>query len=70
MPENENINGFVPFLCSHCHQEIEASADMVGQTVECPACGEKLTVPAADAKPEVLEEAIKSRTIRIELDSI
>jgi len=70
MPENMNNNGFVSFLCSHCHQEIEASVDMIGQPVECPACGEKLTVPAADETPDVLKEALKSRTIRIELDSI
>ena len=70
MSEKKENDGFVSFLCHGCHQEIEASADMVGQCVDCPACGEKLTITAADETPEVLKEALKSRTIRIELDSI
>jgi len=70
MAENKENEGFVSFFCSGCHQEIEASVDMIGQSVDCPACGEKLTVPAADETPDVLKEALKSRTIRIELDSI
>ena len=68
--ENKRDDVFVSFLCNSCHQEIEASADLVGQIVDCPACGEKITVPAADETPPVLKEALKSRTIRIELDSL
>ena len=70
MSENKENDGFVSFLCSGCHQEIEASKDMIGQSVDCPACGIKLTVPEVDETPAVLKEALKSRTIRIELDSI
>ena len=70
MSENKENDGFVSFLCHNCHQEIEASVDMIGQNVDCPACGVKISVPAADETPAVLKEALKSRTIRIELDSI
>jgi len=70
-------NAFIPFVCPSCRQEIEASRDMIGQPTECPACGVKLVVPAepaapaadATSTPEQLE-AMKSRTIRIELGDI
>ena len=50
---------------------------MVGLDTECPACGAKIRIPAPDADdvvrhaagdedPETIE-AMKSRTIRIEL---
>jgi len=72
-------NAFVPFVCPSCHQEIEASRDMIGQPTECPACGVKLVVPEPAAPaPESAEsgstpeqlEAMKSRTIRIELGDL
>ena len=70
-------NSFTSFLCDRCHTEIQASPDMVGQETECPACGAKLVIPgpnadnvirhaAGDDAPETTE-AMKSRTIRIEL---
>ncbi len=68
--ENKRNDVFVSFLCNACNQEIEASADLAGQVVDCPACGEKITVPDADETPPALKEALKSRTIRIELDSL
>ena len=53
---------------------------MIGQEAECPACGAKLVIPgpnddgvirhaAGDDDPVALE-AMKSRTIRIELEDI
>lgn len=68
------------FLCTTCHTEIQASPDMVGQTAECPACGAKIRIPEPNADgvirhsiddidPETVE-AMKSRTIRIELGDI
>lgn len=74
-------DGFTSFLCDHCHTEIEATLDLVGQETECPACGAKLSVPppvdddgvkrhaAGDMDP-TLAQATKSRTIRIELGDI
>lgn len=65
--------GFVSFVCVSCKQELEAPRDMVGQTVECPSCGARLVVmpsetptPAAQAQMD----AMKSRTIRIELGDL
>ena len=71
---------FTNFVCDSCHTEIQASPDMVGQETECPACGARLVIPAprpddvirhavGDDDPETIE-AIKSRTIRIELEDI
>ena len=71
---------FTSFLCDSCHTEIEASPDMIGQETECPACGAKIVIPgpnadgvirhaAGDDDPESIE-AMKSRTIRIELGDI
>ena len=68
---------FVSFRCDSCRTEIEASPDMIGQETECPACGAKIVIPdskadgivrhsAGDDDPETIE-AMKSRTIRIEL---
>ena len=75
-----NDDGFTCFLCDHCHTEIEATFDLIGQETECPACGAKLTVPdnrddgikrhsSADFDPN-RTQAMKSRTIRIELSDI
>ena len=53
---------------------------MIGQETECPACGTRIVIPepvpdtvvrhaAGDDDPEAIE-AMKSRTIRIELGDI
>ena len=71
---------FTSFRCKNCQTEIEASPDMIGQETECPACGAKLVIPAPEADgvlrhsfgdndPKSIE-AMKSRTIRIELGDI
>ena len=75
-----NDDGFTSFLCDHCHTEIEASHDMIGQETECPACGAKLVVPdnrddgvkrhTADDVDLKRTQAMKSRTIRIELPDL
>ena len=70
---------YTRFLCPSCSTEIQASPDMVGIETECPACGAKICIPAPepesdgivrhaadDDDPETIE-AMKSRTIRIEL---
>ena len=73
-------SAFVSFRCDKCKTEIEASPDMIGQETECPACGAKIVIPepkaggvvrhsAGDDDPETIE-AMKSRTIRIELGDI
>ena len=67
-------NSFVSFVCVSCRQELEAPRDMVGQTVECPSCGARLVVMPPEettgtASP-AQADAMKSRTIRIELGDI
>ena len=75
-----NEEDFISFECGHCRTQIEASPDMVGEETECPACGQKLVIPAAcagdvprhgadDPSPQAAE-ALKSRTIRIELGDL
>ena len=73
------MGAYTSFLCSSCGTEIQATPDMVGQEAECPACGAKIIIPglddgvvrhaAWDDDPESLE-AMKSRTIRIELEDL
>lgn len=68
---------FTSFVCNQCHTEIEASADLIGQQTECPACGAKLTIPdnrddglkrhTAGDVASTTHQAMKSRTIRIDL---
>jgi len=75
-----NEEGFIAFACEHCHTAIEVSPDMVGETTECPACGQKLVIPAdpddgvarhgADEPSSGSAQAEKSRTIRIELEDL
>ena len=71
---------FTDFLCDRCHTEIQASPDMIGQETECPACGARIVIPgpsadnvvrhaAGDDDPKSID-AMKSRTIRIELEDI
>ena len=62
---------FVSFICTACRQEIEASSAMIGQTVECPACGARLVVAPPEQTPTQAQlDAMKSRTIRIELSDL
>ena len=71
---------FTSFRCGSCHTEIEASPDMIGQETECPACGARIVIPepmddgilrhtVGDDDPRSIE-AMKSKTIRIELEDI
>ncbi len=70
---------FVSFVCPSCRQEIEAPVSLSGRQGECPSCGAKVMIPAAsggavftdDPGPtEAQRAAMKSRTIRIELDDL
>ncbi len=60
--------GFVTFTCASCRQEIEAPQGLAGQSVECPACGARLVVTSSGQA--VSADAMKSRTIRIELSDL
>ncbi len=41
------------FKCKHCSQKMEADESMIGQTAECPACGQSLQIekPASPESP-------------------
>ena len=39
------IENTFKFPCPHCGQHLDAEYDMVGLEVDCPACGQPLTVP-------------------------
>ncbi len=41
--------------CSSCRKTLEVSDDLVGQRVQCPACGVPLTVPVIDDELETLK---------------
>ena len=43
----------VHFKCPHCEQALEAPVDMLGQLMDCPACGETVEVRKSPAKPPV-----------------
>ena len=73
-------NYFIDLVCAKCRTEIQASSDMVGQETECPACGAKLVIrepeedgvvrhARGDDDPDQAQ-AMKSRTIRIELGDL
>ena len=73
---------FLSFLCKACHQEIEAPVGMARREAECPACGAIIEIPDAsepgtiwaaagtesDLQASRQADAMKSRTIRIELN--
>lgn len=72
---------FTGFTCTNCHTEIQATLDMIGEEADCPACGAKLLIPdsrdddgvvrhGANDNDSDATEAMKSRTIRIELGDI
>jgi len=82
MSENVEETVYLSFICPSCRQEIEAPADLAGQETECPTCAAPIRV-ARDSESRTLWsatplnlvglndaqiQAMKSRTIRIELD--
>ena len=74
------MSPYTSFTCGSCHTEIQTTLDMIGLETECPACGAKIVIPDSDDEsvvrhaawdddPESLQ-AMKSRTIRIDLEDI
>lgn len=75
----ETTEGFIAIKCEHCNSEIEASPDLAGTEAECPACGMRLMIPAHNHgvvrhglgdDDAAKNQALKSRTIRIELGDL
>ncbi|MGN0846879.1 MAG: hypothetical protein ACI4RA_05790 [Kiritimatiellia bacterium] len=66
-------NNFVSCVCAACRQEFEVPRARIGQAVECPACGAHLVVAPHEpdgASTPAQADAMKSRTIRIELGDL
>ncbi|MDR1963435.1 MAG: hypothetical protein LBQ50_06625 [Planctomycetaceae bacterium] len=54
----------IRFFCKCCNQMIQIGAQRAGQTVVCPQCGERLTVPAQSvAQAEMLYQFLKRKRI-------
>ena len=41
------------FVCPHCKQELEADSSLIGQELNCPACGNLLTVVREQQKAQL-----------------
>ena len=79
--KNKQTSSFISFRCTSCEQELEVQIEQAGSSSECPACGNPITIPCAsevgtlrslqDPNNKIMSaaeiEAMKSRTIRIEL---
>ena len=39
------------FNCPHCEQEMAIDSSGAGSEIQCPSCGEKITIPAAPTPP-------------------
>lgn len=65
---------YILFRCRACSQEIEAPRDMIGMTIECPACGSALKIPSRFKAPAVPKESggapSSSTTMRIDLSDL
>ena len=44
----------IKFNCPHCKQSLEAPEDMLGQTIECPACNGEISIPTQKPLPAPL----------------
>ena len=55
------MSGFT-FNCPHCDQELEATEDMMGQKLDCPACNGPIELP--DPEPAAPEPVKKKVVIR------
>ena len=76
-PAADDGGRMVSFACRSCKQHIEAPFDMAGESAQCPGCGTWLTVPAqaesgtvhaaGDTDPQTVQ-AMKGRTMRIDIN--
>ena len=39
------------FNCPHCEQEMAVDSSGAGSEIQCPSCGQKITIPAAATPP-------------------
>lgn len=48
--------------CPHCQTDLDATPELFGQTVQCPACNGRLEVPETDVKPGTSSRRKPKRT--------
>src|SRR5262245_44099549 len=60
----------VTFTCPHCQNLMAATADMFGQHVHCPTCGNVVVAPAANTSDSSSPELSFESTPRESHDSI
>lgn len=58
------------FNCPNCQQSLEASEDIIGEELECPACGQTIQVPApaklrASRKPSQSQSAPQNVNVEV-----
>lgn len=56
----------IVFKCSNCDQELSVEDSAAGAEIECPSCNNRITVPAAQPRPEVLNPMATSAAARAE----
>jgi hypothetical protein len=42
----------IDIACPHCGEQLEATDDMLGQSVDCPSCGQVFTIEASGDEEE------------------
>lgn len=57
----------VTFQCSRCHETLSVGGEFTGQTMPCPMCEERLTVPAHDAERVMLEQDVAAAVANFKL---
>lgn len=56
----------IVFKCSHCDQELSVEEAAAGLEIECPSCNNRIQVPAAPPRPEILNPMSTSAAARAE----
>lgn len=56
----------IVFKCNHCGQELSVEDAAAGVEIECPSCSNRIMVPAAPPRPEVLNPMATSAAARAE----
>ncbi len=51
------------FLCPHCKQRLEAPPEMVGETIDCPACDRRIKIPLAQTRESLAASLGTAKTM-------
>lgn len=59
----------INFNCIHCNQNLEAPAEMAGDSLDCPTCGALIQVPATSREKTPLSGTAMTEAVRGEAKS-